>query len=126
MPTYRTKNRTTGDQTEAYSFSYHTTEGGERLLTRRKEVIAARDEMLRLQKEFGKRDPDTARFFKAEATHWLKHYRALTYIISHFILDPPGDCKVTQTGQPIEPWYFPLDLADELDYYGHLIKAGLI
>lgn len=129
MPVVVDKNRITDEKTKVYAISpivergddghfcycghgvFGDTGGGEWLLEQRKQEATAHQEMTALQKVCAKSgDHDTARFFKDEANFHRRRYNALLWIIPHFVIDPPGDCKPLT-----EPWYWPLDLADEFD-----------
>ena len=123
MPLRQGLNRITGDKTRVYELPmrcWGTTDGGDWLLGERRRSISERDDMIRFQKSAS--DREGARFFKAEASRHMRCYRALTFIIPHFVLDPPGDCRL-RDGAPEEPWYWPTDLADEFDRYALMISA---
>lgn len=111
MPIYRTQPRN-GDEGSINKYTVsNDLEGadiGERLMALRKDFVVQREELLALQKEWG-RDPNWGRFLKHEANDRLKLYRAACLLIPYVVTEPPGDC-------PWRPsWDFPPELWAPLD-----------
>lgn len=122
MPIIGDKNRVTGEPTRVYApttgalggWTANIGEGaGEKLCALRRQYSAAHQEMAQFQKQCAKAgDHAGARFFKEEAAFARRRYNALLFIIPHFAApaDITGDCR-----DLVEPWYWPLDLADDFD-----------
>ena len=111
MPISNGRNRVTGEMTSVYTSNLPGDGCGEWLLEQRRSEALAHQEMVALQKQSAANgDRETAAFFKAEASFHRRRYNALLYIIPWFVSDPPKDCRPVT-----EPWYWPIDLADEFD-----------
>jgi hypothetical protein len=83
----------------------------EKLAAARKAEIVLRDEMLAFQKEAGKNgDRAGAKFFKDEASEYMKRYRAACLLVPHYVAgDYPGDCKY------VDAYNWPPDLFGALN-----------
>ncbi|MEP9368668.1 hypothetical protein [Xanthobacter sp. VNH20] len=131
MPIVYDQNRITGEKTRVYSpatgafydeskrlywggwTANISEDAGEKLCALRRQYSAAHQEFTQLQKQCGKAgDCEGALFFKEEAAFARRRYNALLFIIPHFAAPDQitGDCR-----DLTEPWYWPLDLADDFD-----------
>lgn len=77
-----------------------------------------REEVLAFQKDCASRkDIEGARFFKEEAAHAMKHYRAACLLLPQVQNEVPGDCKFR------DPYEFPPELWGALTYIESLAVA---
>lgn len=97
MPVVITHSRSDGKKvykfTLAGSIGFDGDIVAEEIMAQRKMWQKHRDDMLYYQKEASKRkDYDTAKFFKEEASWAMKHYRAACLLVPYVCANPPGDC----------------------------------
>lgn len=90
------------------------------LLDERKDAIAARDELLAVQKQLAQDgDREGAKIVKGLTREHMRRYRAVCLHIPWFVGDPPGDCRAA-----VNPALWPLELEAELDAVGRLIEGA--
>jgi hypothetical protein len=79
------------------------------LLERRKDLIHFRDEMVSQQRAAVEGGKPTelqlryARFFRDQASWAMKEYRAICYVISRLVANPPGDCRDIFLSRELSP-----------------------
>lgn len=82
----------------------------------RKHYARERDEMLTHQKQCGAaRDVEGAKFFKHEAQHFMKLYRACCLLLPHVANEYPGDCEYR------DPYEWGEELFAALDYVAYQV-----
>lgn len=104
---------------EKYHLPYWLTLDPEKINTTRTRYAALRDDLIGYQKECGKRgDREGARFFKEEAAHALKTYRAACLMLGQYGSKPlPGDSPTRDT------WDWPQELFPHIVFVERTCEA---